>query len=53
MISSEILNDENYTFKIDIWNLGIIIYFMLNKENLLMVKLNYYMIILYLIKYLN
>ena len=28
----EILNGENYNFKSDIWSLGIIIYFMLNKE---------------------
>jgi len=28
----EILNGENHSFKSDIWSLGIIIYFMLNKE---------------------
>ena len=31
-MSPEILKGENYTFKSDIWSLGIIIYFMLNKE---------------------
>jgi len=31
-VPPEILNGENYNFKSDIWSLGIIIYFMLNKE---------------------
>ena len=31
-IAPEILKGDNYTFKSDIWSLGIIIYFMLNKE---------------------
>ena len=31
-MAPEILNGENYTLKSDIWSLGIIIYFMLNKE---------------------
>ena len=31
-MAPEILNGENYSFKSDIWSLGIIIYFMLNKE---------------------
>ena len=31
-MAPEILNGDNYNFKSDIWSLGIIIYFMLNKE---------------------
>ena len=31
-MAPEILKGENYNFKSDIWSLGIIIYFMLNKE---------------------
>ena len=31
-MAPEILKGENYSFKSDIWSLGIIIYFMLNKE---------------------
>jgi len=31
-MAPEILNGENYNFKSDIWSLGIIIYYMLNKE---------------------
>ena len=31
-MAPEILNGDNYSFKSDIWSLGIIIYFMLNKE---------------------
>ena len=31
-MAPEILEGENYNFKSDIWSLGIIIYFMLNKE---------------------
>ena len=50
----EILKGESYNNKSDIWSLGIIIYYMLNKKILMKVKMKLnYIKILYQIKILN